>query len=325
MGFALASNVVVRDGMRPDAPPARTNSTPPSGGCRIFRKAEDPSAQYPDTLALVGRAAILSCLMGDVASRAVGVSAAEPALAAAVWEPFYENDLGVTTYRHAGPSGTWFIKVAPAEIEGLHDEAARMRWAGQHLPVPEIRGMGKTRDGGTWLLTAALPGDDATRTPLRSEPRRLVAALARGLRRIHETPVAGCPFMFRLEESLAVASNRVRNGLVTQQDLHRDHAQLSPQAALERLLRDRPTSEELVVCHCDYCLPNVLIADGAATGFVDLGGLAVADRWCDLAVATWSITWNLGAEFEPAFLDAYGVEPDAGRMSYYRLLYDVVG
>lgn len=200
-----------------------------------------------------------------------------------------------------------------------------MRWAGQHLPVPEIRGTGKMQDGGTWLLTAALPGDDATRTPLRSEPQRLVATLARGLRRIHETPVTGCPFVFRLEESLDVATRRVRNGLVTQQDLHRDHGALSPQAALERLLRDRPTSEDLVVCHGDYCLPNVLITDGEATGFVDLGALAVADRWFDLAVATWSITWNLGSELEPDFFEAYGVELDAERMSYYRLLYDVVG
>jgi len=57
---------------------------------------------------------------------------------------------------------------------------------------------------------------------------------------------------------------------------------------------------------------------------VDLGELGVADRWWDLAVATWSTTWNLGAGYEDLFLAAYGVERDRERMAYYRLLYDLV-
>ena len=60
------------------------------------------------------------------------------------------------------------------------------------------------------------------------------------------------------------------------------------------------------------------------TGYVDLGELGVADRWWDLAVATWSIAWNLEEGFEESFLSAYGVSPDPERISYYRLLYDLV-
>jgi kanamycin kinase len=80
----------------------------------------------------------------------------------------------------------------------------------------------------------------------------------------------------------------------------------------------------LVVCHGDYCLPNVLIEADAACGFVDLGELGVADRWWDLAVATWSVTWNLGPGYEDLFLHEYGVERDDDRVEFYRLLYDVV-
>ena len=57
---------------------------------------------------------------------------------------------------------------------------------------------------------------------------------------------------------------------------------------------------------------------------MDLAELAVADRWWDIAVATWSLTWNFGPGYEATFLEAYGVDLDDARCRYYRLLYDVV-
>jgi kanamycin kinase len=60
------------------------------------------------------------------------------------------------------------------------------------------------------------------------------------------------------------------------------------------------------------------------SGFVDVGELGVADRWWDLAVATWSLDWNLGPGWEELFLRAYRVDRDNDRVAFYRLLYDVV-
>ena len=77
------------------------------------------------------------------------------------------------------------------------------------------------------------------------------------------------------------------------------------------------------MCHGDYCLPNILIEEGRATGYLDLGELGVADRWWDLAAATWSLTWNLGPGFEELFLAEYGVVRDPARTRFYRLLYDL--
>ncbi len=85
-----------------------------------------------------------------------------------------------------------------------------------------------------------------------------------------------------------------------------------------------PMSEDVVLCHGDYCLPNVLIDSGCVSGYVDLGELGLADRWWDLSVATWSLTWNLGPGWEDVFLDVYGIAVDPARMHYFRLLYDLV-
>jgi len=49
----------------------------------------------------------------------------------------------------------------------------------------------------------------------------------------------------------------------------------------------------------------------------------VADRWADLAIATWSAEWNYGPGWERPLLDAYGIRPDPDRTRYYRLLWDL--
>ena len=70
-------------------------------------------------------------------------------------------------------------------------------------------------------------------------------------------------------------------------------------------------------------LPNLLVGeDGRPTGPVDLGRLGVADRWADLAVATYSLGWNYRGDWEPELLDAYGVDHDEERIDYYRRLWD---
>jgi kanamycin kinase len=51
--------------------------------------------------------------------------------------------------------------------------------------------------------------------------------------------------------------------------------------------------------------------------------LGEADRWADLAVATWSVGWSYGTRWEQRLLDACGVEAEQHRTRYYRLLYDL--
>jgi len=157
------------------------------------------------------------------------------------------------------------------------------------------------------------------------DPATLARILARGLRAFHDgAPVGECPFDFRIDAAIRHVRSRLRSGLIDQhRDFHKEFAHLTPVEAVELLESMRPGSEDLVVCHGDYCLPNILIEEGRATGFVDLGELGVADRWWDLAAATWSLTWNLGPGFEDVFLAEYGAPRDPDRIRFYRLLYDL--
>jgi kanamycin kinase len=238
----------------------------------------------------------------------------------------YQLVPGVTTWRLSGPDGS--VRFAKVDTAGrfptLRDESERMVWAAAYLPVPRVVVL-EQLGGSTILVTEALPGRDATDPVWRDDLPGLVRALGRGLRDFHEAVgEEWCPFRFDTERALDHVRRRVDTDDVAAGGFHEEHAHLTPAAALAELEATRPVDEELVVCHGDYCPPNVLLEDGRVTGFVDLGELGAADRWWDVAVGGWSVGWNFGEELEPTFYESYGVDPDPARIRFYRLLYDLV-
>lgn len=241
------------------------------------------------------------------------------------WSAAWSYEGAVTTWRIASPEGeVRFVKVRAVEEQpSLADEAARLRWARDHQPVPAVVATG-VEDGVGWLVLTALPGQDATAPELKARPEWLVPVLARGLRRFHETPTQRCPFRLGIDEALAAVRARIAGGRAAHADLHPEFAHLSLDEALATLERLAPDDEDLVVCHGDYCFPNVLVEGDRVIGYLDLGELAVADRWWDVAVGSWSTQWNVGPGWEELFLHSYGVEPDRRRLTFYRLLYDLI-
>jgi len=198
-----------------------------------------------------------------------------------------------------------------------------MTWAVAHTPVPRVLGLGAD-SGGSWLVTAALPGNCAVAPRWLADPRAAVLAIGEGLRAMHDAmPVTDCPFSWMARDRVAAAQRAAAAGRIGTSDWAPEHVDLGIEGAITRI-QNIPPTDHLVVCHGDACAPNTLIADsGQWSGHVDLGHLGVADRWADLAVATWSAEWNYGPGWEPMLLDAYGIEPDAERTRYYRLLWEL--
>ncbi len=235
------------------------------------------------------------------------------------------NPQGAVWRRTEPGRDTVYIKVLGKGLyPSLKDEQERIDWAEDHLPVATVLDYG-SNDDVEWLTLTALPGKDATQPELIADPATTVSILARGLRRFHETAIEDCPFDFTLGAALEHGRRRVDGDGVPKSkgDFHEEFLHLSPAAALEQLEKTRPASEDVVLCHGDYCFPNILIEDAEAIAFLDLGEMGLADRWWDLAVATWSCDWNVGPGFQDLFLESYGIERDEERIAYYRLLYDL--
>jgi kanamycin kinase len=221
--------------------------------------------------------------------------------------PVWRNVLGGLTFRLGPADAERFLKWMPPGAPSFHNEVERLAWARQFIDVPRVLDSG-IGDAGSWMLTAGIPGHSAVdeRYTSSAEAARLAArVIGAGLRRMHDAlPVDACPYSWSVPERIARARAA---GTVAA-------------ASFET----PPSIDRLVVCHGDACAPNTLVgADGSFAGHVDLGSLGVADRWADLAVATWSLEWNFagGAALEDELLSAYGVPRDEERTRYYRALW----
>ena len=238
--------------------------------------------------------------------------------------PVWQNALGGTTYELTDGASRSFLKWAPAESPiDLSEERHRLEWAVRYASVPMVLDHGAELDG-SWLLTRGLPGESAVSSRWLSDPQAAVRAIGAGLRALHDAlPATECPFSWSLMDRRSDIHRRARAGLLDPDTWHADHRALTIDQALARLQRS-PPEDDLVVCHGDTCAPNTIIGShGQCTGHVDLGSLGVADRWADIAIATWSTTWNYGHGWESTLLDAYGMDPEPSRIAYYRLLYDL--
>ncbi|MGW5657169.1 aminoglycoside 3'-phosphotransferase [Streptomyces humi] len=239
----------------------------------------------------------------------------------AVWR----NEVGGLTFQVGLGEQRWFVKWAPAGSGvDLAAEVTRLRWAARFTAVPHVLDEGAD-DTGSWIVTRGLPGSSAVDDRWKRDPGTAVRAVGAGLRALHDTlPVADCPFTWSAESRLEAVRSRASAGRLDPAAWSRDFRHLGTVERALGVVADVPPVDEFVVCHGDACAPNTLVGDdGTHTGHVDLGALGVADRWADLAVATWSTRWNYGPGWEDPLLEAYGVEPDRERTAYYRLLWEL--
>ena len=173
----------------------------------------------------------------------------------------------------------------------------------------------------SYLLMSALRGEDATRLAHAADLPGLVDLLAAGLHMLHAVPTANCPFDHRLEVELESARQALLDGRVDENDFDEVRVGRGAASLYEDLLRRRPSAEDLVLSHGDYSLPNVIVADGEVSGFVDLGAAGVGDRYRDLALAARSLSYNWGERWVPRLFKAYGLsEPDHKKLGYFELL-----
>ncbi|HEX5827306.1 MAG TPA: aminoglycoside 3'-phosphotransferase [Candidatus Limnocylindrales bacterium] len=204
----------------------------------------------------------------------------------------WRNELGGLTFRVRDGYLKWNPRSTGID---LARERRRLEWLSVRHPAPRVLEFGEDQHA-QWLVTAPLPGTSAVGDAWRARRPEAIRAIAEGLRAIHAVPVSDVSA--GLDDSWVV----------------RTPASIGP----------RPPIADPVLVHGDACAPNTLVGeDGRWSGHVDLGDMAVGDRWADLAIASMSLDWNYGEGHQHELFEAYGIEPDEERIAWYRALWDL--
>ncbi len=143
-----------------------------------------------------------------------------------------------------------------------------------------------------------------------AEKHALVARFGTALRRIH----GWMPPLPRPDEWLrtVIAREQARMaalppGAVIRGTHTRFDGQDARRVAGELWAWQAGVATDLAFGHGDYCLPNVLVRQGAVAGVVDWSRGGYADRRFDLATGLFNLRYNLGdAAYLTTFLRAYG-------------------
>ena len=214
----------------------------------------------------------------------------------------------------------------------VFDEAAWLRWLASHAPVPAVRQLIATGQGGTlqhtdqlpranddwtWLLMNVLPGRTAHEVLQVSADApevqaAVVDALVAFLHRVHAIPINSCPFINDHHRRHIHARGRLKAGVVNADHFGAQHDGWTAHEVWNAMVALVPLDVDFVVAHGDFSLDNVLLAErGKGDGFdvvgcLDVGRVGVADRYQGLAILYDCLT-EFGDALQARVFIEYGV------------------
>jgi aminoglycoside 3'-phosphotransferase III len=167
-------------------------------------------------------------------------------------------------YRLDGDGVPLWLKIEETGQELIREQAV-LRWLKGRLPVPEVLYFG-IDDRFEYLLETNMPGEMACSENMLASPVQTVRLLAEGLRMLQAVDISACSLDNRLEAKLAAARKNIDLGLVDVSDWESDNMHGTPENLYQYLCSHRPAAEDVSFTHGDYCLPNILIQNGAVGG-----------------------------------------------------------
>ena len=199
--------------------------------------------------------------------------------------------------------GGYYLKASPAGT--LSAEAEMTRYFHQKgLAAEVLHFVSGEQD---WLLTARVPGEDATDQQYLADPKRLCDTIALQLRRLHELDTAGCPIPDHTARYLKTVEKNYSTGHYDAALFPDNWGYASAEEAIRVVERHAHLLKNDTLLHGDYCLPNIMLDNWRFSGFIDLGNGGVGDRHVDIFWGAWTLSFNLKTDrYRDRFLDAYG-------------------
>lgn len=222
------------------------------------------------------------------------------------------------------------LKVQEDNAEA-QNEYQVMLWLQGRLPVPQVIAR-ECVGGKSYLLMTRTAGKMACDDIYMRNPVHLTGLLADALKRLWQIDAEGIPFQWGIDRKLAMAGEWVAQGMVgmenVEPDTYGEDGFRNPEELYQWLVEHKP-QEEPVLCHGDFCLPNLIFEGDDLKGYIDLGRMGAADKWQDIALCYRSLLHNYDGKYSGRKYEGYrpemlfeklGLEPDWEKIRYYILL-----
>ena len=214
--------------------------------------------------------------------------------------------------------------------ESSRNEHRIMGWLKKYMLVPEVH-IAMEQNDISYLLMSKMKGKMSCDLEYLKQPKELVHKLAQGMKELWKIPIIDCPTDMTLSVKLRLVKDSVENGTVDVEDFEEDTFGVNGFSSLWELynyLEENAPSEDLVVSHGDYCLPNIFCIGAEKVGLLDLGNVGIADRYQDIALCLRSLRHNLTCvgfenDYEACRTQLFqelGITPDDKKIRYYTLM-----
>ena len=219
------------------------------------------------------------------------------------------------------------VVVKMARRKEVYEEGKNLQWLQSYIRVPIVYQMGKI-DEYYFVVMESLPGrmlqDYLTVDTIES----IIRLYAKAIRVFHTIPITGIPYNHSLQQKLEDVKRNVTTGSITNQFFEPEFNGLSPEQLYQRLQKEMIVEDDLVLCHGDVCMPNLIVDSQNTVGYIDVVQLGVSDRHLDIAIGLRSLRYNLKQigktltnDYIALFIESYGMSKvSKDKILFYILL-----
>lgn len=219
------------------------------------------------------------------------------------------------------------IVIKYSKRKEVHKEALILKWLNGYIQVPHVY-FDFQEDGIYYLVMEMLPGVMGQYGFNQLSEDEMIKLYALEIKKWHQIQIENFPNVNTLQEKLEHVRNNVEKHLVKTQYFEREYQGKTPEELYQKMMLLYPREFDLVLCHGDVCMPNFMIENGKVTGWIDVIGCGVNDRYLDVAIALRTLRFNFEAmhqeftkERMQLFLKTYGLNKlDMKKLEFYILL-----
>ncbi len=221
------------------------------------------------------------------------------------------------------------VVVKVSKRKEVYIEANNLHWLKQHIMVPTVYDFGKVDDI-YYCIMEKLPGVMFQENTF-DNPKSMIIEFSKALRRFHSIDYSKLPHNHSLKDKLMQIEMDYKNNKLTNTYFEKELQDKSVTEIYELLRSLDIIEDDLVLCHGDPCMPNIIV-DSGNIGYIDVVGIGICDRYLDLSIAIRTLRYNIemsGNEFTRGhvllFLKSYGIKKfNKQKFIYYLLLDELI-